>query len=317
MWRRILLCLIVFCLIILIDILFHEEVRVVERSSSFSHGLTKKEMKAKSEWEAFKKTQEGLSSAAQHQNAHKFGSTLYKSIGLDGINICDQSFNSGCYHSLVGEAIAEHGVNIVYQIDRRCKKRCDHGIGHGLLGATEYNLTGLKESLEICKRLGYRKLTGCLNGVFMEFNFKTLHNGISDLREFDAANLFYPCNDLPDEFSNSCYFAQSQWWRRSLLEKTLELKYAKIGTLCLKLVAENRKSCALGAGSVLPVATNNNIEKMISLCKELDSYELEAYCRVGIAGLRTEDLGDITIHRICSDLKASDRDYCTNFNYLN
>ena len=202
----------------------------------------------KEAWEEFKKTQKDLGSAKKHENAHLFGSILYKTIGIGGVGICDDSFNYACYHSLLGDAIMDNGTSIVDYANKYCMRlggwstiACQHGIGHGAIGATDYNIDMLREALIVCNSIDKNKsLFGCSNGVFMEYNFRTLHSGKRSYREIDPDNLMFPCNKLPKEFGEACYFAQPQWWI-TMFRQESEKKYESVGKLCLKLKVLTRK----------------------------------------------------------------------------
>ncbi|MBA2643285.1 MAG: hypothetical protein H0U82_10205, partial [Actinobacteria bacterium] len=90
--------------------------------------------------------------------------------------------------------------------DRQVRKstwlayQCLHGLGHGLMITTGYQLP---LSLEVCKRLASRwDRTSCKGGVFME-NILTSYGGQSPWVRNDDP--LYPCNWVAREDKYSCY----------------------------------------------------------------------------------------------------------------
>ena len=64
-------------------------------------------------YEEFKKEYERESSLeVQHMGAHILGELLREELNIEGIKICDDSFQFGCYHSFFGKAISEQGVSV-------------------------------------------------------------------------------------------------------------------------------------------------------------------------------------------------------------
>ena len=62
--------------------------------------------------EAYKRFIESASKdrVSAHQQAHAFGEALYNQLGIDGLKVCDSSFEFGCYHSFFGTAVEKEGI---------------------------------------------------------------------------------------------------------------------------------------------------------------------------------------------------------------
>ncbi len=274
---------------------------------------------ASNAWEEFKKTQNGLSPQIQHANAHEFGEILYQTNGITGIEACDDSFNYGCYHSIVGLAIGDKGKAVLKKINSYCVMlggmgtvSCQHGIGHGIMGTTKYTIQDLLVALRECDAIDPQKhILGCTNGALMEYNFATLHNGKTKVRQFDKTNPLYPCNSIPEEFIPSCYFSLPQWWGEVAHLKSQEI-YPYIGQVCGSLAKDEKKYCGLGAGVVAPRYSEWKTQIILSNCMRLDDKELEIYCRAALENFPGRKAPSI----YCDTLASEDGTICKNFRFL-
>ena len=77
--------------------------------------------------------------------------------------------------------------------------QCRHGLGHGLMIETGYDLP---LALDSCDALGSGTAQACHDGVFME-NFSSSYGVTSEWLHED--DLIYPCNDVDEERKYSCY----------------------------------------------------------------------------------------------------------------
>ena len=273
----------------------------------------------KTAWEEFKKTQNGLSPQIQHANAHEFGEILYQTNGIEGIEACDDSFNYGCYHSIVGAAIGNKGKAVLKKINSYCVKlggmgtvSCQHGIGHGIMGTTKYTIQDLLVALQECDAIDPQKhILGCTNGALMEYNFATLHNGKTKVRQFDRTNPLYPCSFLPKEFAPSCYFSLPQWWGEVAHLKSQEI-YPYIGQVCGSLAKDEKKYCGLGAGVFAPRYSEWKTQTILSNCMKLNDKELEIYCRAALENFPGRKVPSI----YCDTLASEDRITCKDFRFL-
>lgn len=189
-----------------------------------------------------------------HLFGHVIGDELYNQQGTNGLEICTSEFSFACYHSVLARAIDEQGLGEIHEINQMCLElenggKCQHGIGHGILVATGYEepLTGLA----VCETLEKQgHVRGCLEGVIMEFNLRSLENVTeSTRRDVDERGYHYPCNDVVDKYKSVCYLEQTLWWRE-LFGKT---NYTAIESLCAEIENEENKSwCYRGIGRLIP-----------------------------------------------------------------
>ena len=78
--------------------------------------------------------------------------------------------------------------------------QCNHGMGHGLMITTGYDLP---VALDTCEEIGNEtNVTACQDGVFME-NFTSSYDYTSEW--IDDEDLTYPCNDVAEDRKYSCY----------------------------------------------------------------------------------------------------------------
>ncbi len=174
-----------------------------------------------------------FSASKQHSVAHSFSNALYASGGIDMLGVCDDKFGYGCFHSFMGRAIKEHGIDIALKKFKHvCAKEpagykrrtCEHGIGHGIVSYFGYgDVAMLAKSLSFCQtNFGAKDFAlGCSGGAYMEFNNRSM---LSDQEvnpvELTAENTFHPCDSLSSSYAPSCYFWQPLWWVRESFSRS-------------------------------------------------------------------------------------------------
>lgn len=157
-----------------------------------------------------------------HLLAHVVGDILYRQEKADGIEVCTHDFRNACSHSIVIGLLIEEGEEGLLKINESCQKApggsgaytmCFHGLGHGVLAYTGYDLP---KAIELCKKTGtheynYNESAQCIGGTIMEiigggFHDQELWEKQSKkyLRESDP---LYPCTSdfMPEEGKWFCY----------------------------------------------------------------------------------------------------------------
>lgn len=262
----------------------------------------------------FKENTRSSSSGIQHMSAHIFGALLYEKTGIDGIATCDAEFAFGCYHSFFGGAIADKGNSVVTALDKACIKKfgplgtgCQHGIGHGLM---EYYGTNLEQALADCQPTQKMVLLGCTSGVFMEYNFPTLigsETATTGQRNLDKKNPDYPCNRIPINFQNSCYFELPQWWYQ-----VYERDDQVMGQLCQDIRNQtNRENCFRGLGNTVGPRTNFDLNKGVETCRIMPSTEGNTLCLSGLSwSWFAEPSKRLVSQKPCQALSLTSRQIC-------
>ena len=160
---------------------------------------------------------------SSHTLAHVFGSALYKEIGVDAVAVCDDTFAYGCLHEVFERVVDDHGTDGLRSSVERCGEDevrwhpCHHALGHGLVAYFGYDVTAVRDALDICHD-GFDEdpINGCVGGVFMEFNLYTTEGPQIEPRPVDEAGWYFPCTEVDDTYRRACYFWLPQWWREIL-----------------------------------------------------------------------------------------------------
>lgn len=264
---------------------------------------------AEESYTAFKSEASKLDTASAHAESHAFGEALYELEGLPGLSTCDSSFEFGCYHSFFGLAVSAEGIGALPKFDQACKTKygdknlpCQHGIGHGVLVYTDYNLI---KALELCETVSTLPTGGCSSGVFMEYNFHSMaENGDGSYLREKTENLYEPCDTLPERFRASCYFEQIQWWQNIFHS---DFKY--IGALCKTLPKNSQtfSACYNGIGNYV-AADDRETSKIISSCSVMPDEETKSLCLEGASWLIGFDAKGTAPQLLC---EASQEPYKT------
>ncbi len=122
-----------------------------------------------------------------HLLGHTVGDVLYKDEGVDGITVCTKDFRNACSHSIVVGHFLKNGENALGDIFEACQKApggsgaygmCYHGLGHGVLVYTNYDL---EKTAVLCEKSKPVKQQGmesaeCIGGAIMEIVGGGQHN---------------------------------------------------------------------------------------------------------------------------------------------
>ena len=156
-----------------------------------------------------------------HLMAHVVGDILYAQKGIDGIKVCTHDFRNACSHTIVIGLFIEKGDTALPEIAETCYEApggsgaytmCFHGLGHGILAYTGYDL---EAAVELCKKTGTARYNNeessqCISGAIME-----IINGVHDRelwrveheKYFKEDDPLYPCSSefMPGEAQSLCY----------------------------------------------------------------------------------------------------------------
>lgn len=287
--RRVIAGVLTFFSILLVSLWINgiqEKKTLVDLNSTYWENKVKKDGAEKVYLE-FKEYYTPREFSEQHTAAHIMGRILYRTNGLEGFSICDPSFAFGCYHSFLGQAIADKGISIVSKLSKKCKERygesstgCEHGIGHGI--AEYLGPNKLDEALAACSQTNQvNPLFGCTSGLFMEYNSAIIFEKNTVLiqeRKPNKKNLHEPCDTLvPEEFRPSCYHEISLWWKNIAKASDEE-----IGTLCGEAKKKTeQKACYRGWGAVVAEKADYVTEKISEICESGTTVEGSGECKIG------------------------------------
>jgi hypothetical protein len=251
----------------------------------------------------------------QHGLAHVFGSALYDVEGVEGTTVCNSDYGFGCYHEFFLSAVTSEGLEVLNDLDQACIDKngfggqgCQHGIGHGLVQF--FGHLKLNEALNKCAMLQWQEsLFGCQSGVFMEYNFPTPIEGVTDIdvgREFDVNNIYAPCNTVPERFKYSCIYALPMWWAM-----LVEIEYPKIGSFCEELT-EQKYSDICYKGLALTLIQTRGFDPVLAIetCEVMPSKRGEIMCKAGASWALWDSESSQYYKQPCESLSGTEYDLC-------
>lgn len=159
-----------------------------------------------------------------HQPAHRAGHLGYEQLGDHALIEYSPECQSGYYHGVMEAYFKDHGTsNLSESFTTLCpsnlnnffEHQCVHGIGHGLMAWSNYELP---DALAGCDQLP-RRQDSCWTGVFMENLSAQIAKGnqSSSVGSTDVhltkylkdEDPLYPCDGIAEKYQNSCYFLQT------------------------------------------------------------------------------------------------------------
>jgi mono/diheme cytochrome c family protein len=259
-----------------------------------------------------------------HQIAHMIGAGgllhFEGNVGkafAEGNSIC----GSGYYHGLLQWKLAGVRASQVAGIAREaCNDpeiktngfnyyQCDHGLGHGLMLYTAYDLP---QALGFCHKLETNfDQTSCTGGVFMEnlsssFGVKT--------NWLDKRNLLYPCTSkvVSESDKTYCYTIVAQ-----RILPAVDYDWAKTADWCRRSEPGWADECFQSFGRSVASATRSAgratigavAGRMQTLCHKAGGGERD--CITGaVVDVLNNNPSDLTAKAFCNTVRAAFRDTC-------
>lgn len=157
-----------------------------------------------------------------HLLGHVVGDVLYKQQGVSGIKVCTQDFRNACSHTIVVGLLTDKGEAALDEIRDACEKApggkgaytmCFHGLGHGVLAYTGYDLP---KAIQLCEKTGTashnnREYIECVGGSIMEIISGGFHApelwAVQSKKYLSSDDPLSPCNSdfMPDVAKPICY----------------------------------------------------------------------------------------------------------------
>lgn len=224
-----------------------------------------------------------------HLMGHVVGEVLYMQKGADGMQYCTQDFRNACSHTIVVGLFSEMGVGALPEIMKACQKApggrgaynmCFHGLGHGVLAFTGYDIP---KTVELCAKTKNktgaprgREFPECVGGAVMEIISGGDHDKelwfAQHNKYFQSDDPLFPCDTdmIPEEAKEMCYVyltPQLFTFAGAAAGLPVEEDYEKAFTYCAKLTdPKYREICMGGFGKEFVVLARardiRNIEKM-------------------------------------------------------
>ena len=204
-----------------------------------------------------------------HDAAHVAGRVAYETFGPAAFVLSGHECQAGSMHGAIEALFADRGTSrLAEDIAAVCSNarnpfllhQCLHGVGHGLMAWTTYEI---HEALELCDTIGDAGSRGsCYSGVFMENVvgglFGLMGNQTEYLRHDDP---HFPCNVIAPKYVPDCYFYQT-----SHMLAVLDGDFAAVARECAQLPDESRLLCFGSYGRDVGSATRGDPAAAISLC---------------------------------------------------
>jgi len=181
-----------------------------------------------------------------HQTAHRAGRMSLDLLGTSVFKECTLSCHSGCFHGATEAYFKKYGSsNLKENLNTLCadttdkpfyNHQCLHGMGHGLLAWTNYELP---EALETCDLLSAGQAS-CWTGAFMENVVTELAGEGADehVTKYKSSDPHFPCTVVDDKYKDTCYFLQT-----SRMLQLFGTDYKKIADECAKAPVPYRRNC--------------------------------------------------------------------------
>jgi cytochrome c553 len=253
--------------------------------------------------------------ATCHPIAHTIGAGAllrYKGNVGKAFAAGNPTCGSGYYHGLLQWKLAGVSPSRVAPVARTvCSNaqiranaydyyQCVHGLGHGLMLYTRYDLPG---ALKLCHELltSYDQ-TSCTGGVFME-NQQSSYGIKSKWLKTD--DLLYPCDIVAQENKLYCYLLVT-----SYILPHVGWDWKKTADWCRKSDAGFVAYCFQSYGRDASGQARENPSGIIPTCHKAGSGEKE--CIFGaVRDILNNEPTDIRARRLCSNASSEFRSYCT------
>ena len=220
-----------------------------------------------------------------HNSAHRAGHFAYEIYSTESFRTCGSECHSGCYHGATEAFFKEHGTaNLTENLRTLCDSelnaffshQCIHGIGHGLMAWTSYELF---DALESCDLLSARQ-SSCWTGVFMENIVGTLGQENGHTTKYLSQDPLYPCNDpkLDEKYKSSCYFLQT-----SRMVQLYGVDFAKVAAACLQAPTSYQHSCFESMGRDIGGVHHADPSGAIAACQNAPIGNIRISCLIGAA----------------------------------
>ena len=209
-----------------------------------------------------------------HQRAHTLGRLAYNLYGATAFSLSAHQCQSGSYHGATEAMFRERGTSdLAKDVQAICSDttnvffrfQCIHGIGHGLMAWTNYELV---EALDICESLkdtlrGRADITSCYSGVFMENVVGGLSGAMGHYtRYLSGADHHYPCNILEGEGRvKSCYF-----YHTSHMIKLFRNDFRTLAVACSEAPEFAQPQCFQSMGRDVGQQTRGYPDQAIERC---------------------------------------------------
>ena len=219
-----------------------------------------------------------------HDAAHKVGHFAYERFGAAAFALAGHDCHAGALHGTIESLFRERGtsrlaqdVSVICAYDNSfLEHQCLHGVGHGLMAWTTYELP---EALELCDLMPTRQnRESCYGGVHMENGVGGLSGLMGHTTEYlDPSDPHFPCNVLAEHHVPGCYFWQTSnlYW--------FGYETPEVVAVCDEAPASSTPSCFWSLGRDLGSIHRDDPAIAASQCSLAGAVDRIADCFRGLA----------------------------------
>ncbi len=229
-----------------------------------------------------------------HQRAHDLGRYAYDIYGAFAFALASHECQSGSLHGSTEALFRDRGTtNLQADVAVLCgstpnsffQHQCVHGVGHGLLAWTSYELY---DALPLCDQLDTAfNRESCYSGVFMENVVGGLSGSMGHTTEYlSDDDPHYPCNALDEKYVSPCYYYQT-----SHMILVYERDFQKLADGCAEAPPTAHRDCFLSMGRDVGQETRGDPAASIEICGYIKVPANHASCTVGSVQDRFWELG--------------------------
>ena len=245
-----------------------------------------------------------------HDAAHEAGRLAYETFGPAAFVLSGHECQAGALHGSIEALFADRGTSrLAKDISAVCATaanpflahQCYHGVGHGLMAWTTYEI---HEALELCDVIGdEQNRASCQSGVFME----NVVGGLSGLMGHRTEYLRpddprYPCDVVAADYVDDCYAYQT-----THMLAVFGGDFAAVAAICAELPGSARTLCFYSYGRDVGNATRGDPARAVGLCGYAPAGPDYAECITGTAQDRFwETTGAAEAIVVCSLVEAPD-----------
>ena len=218
-----------------------------------------------------------------HQRAHVVGRKAYELFGAAAFYLSSHKCQAGSYHGATEALFRDRGTaDLQDDVTTLCGyatvlfyyHQCIHGVGHGLMAWTSYEL---HDALNICEELQTpRDHLACYSGVFMENVVGGLSGSMGHTTTFLSDDPHYPCNILAERHVPTCYLYQS-----TRIASLFQWDFTTVGKECSKAPEVAHHHCFRSMGRDVAGFTGGDAHSSIERCSTVIDPTNRAYCIEG------------------------------------
>lgn len=211
-----------------------------------------------------------------HRYVHVIGHEAFEKYGFAGAmeyqsDLCGSGYTHG-----VLETYLEGSDNLESDLATICSEfdgPCFHGVGHGLMFYTDYNID---RSLNLCEVFPTQpQRVQCSEGVFMQlFNVEPSVY----IENFSIPTIFDVCDTVDSLHQSACYFYAPRY-----IVRINEDRFTEAIDACKSIQTAGRFDCIRGVGSVMMKMNVKQPTYVEEMCSSFSNRNEQEMCITGMS----------------------------------